>query len=181
MFAEVGKLFNLECKEVPWRLTNVLFGVGNVVLLSSLTDAWSALNIALLPVSFFSHGLYYTDAGSLFFVLLGWYLATRRERHILASFAFLISLLFRQTNVAWLFCTMGIVTVHHLEKKSRLAMNPSLQSLSSKTVKAGIVNTVHSGIRHCPSLLLHLSPYLVVLSLFIAAVLKNGGIALGTH
>ena len=62
----------------------------------------SSLATASLPPLFFFNFLYYTDPGSLFFVLLMYLFDLEDHTYLAALFGFL-SLLFRQTNIVWVF------------------------------------------------------------------------------
>ena len=62
----------------------------------------STFSLATFPPLFFFTFLFYTDSGSLFFVLL-MYLHHINNQEWLASLFGAISLLFRQTNIVWMF------------------------------------------------------------------------------
>ena len=92
------------------RLINAGFGVGIMIISRAIcsNDPFGnerAFLIAMLPNLFIFYGLYYTDAGSVFLVLLA-YWAIKRGRHLLFFLASMLSLSFRQTNIIWtgLFC-----------------------------------------------------------------------------
>ena len=74
-----------------------------------------ALSLILYPVVFFFGFLYYTDAASLCCVLGMYYLA-RREKHVSAAVVGGVSLLFRQTNVAWVCFVLGTSIVGDLQQ-----------------------------------------------------------------
>lgn len=103
-----GNVFNL-------RLVNAGFGLGILLVSKAICseDPFGnerALLIALLPNLFIFYGLYYTDAGSVFLVLLAHWAMTRR-RHFLFLAASIASLGFRQTNIIWtaLFCVADFI------------------------------------------------------------------------
>jgi alpha-1,2-glucosyltransferase len=62
----------------------------------------SSVSLSTLPPLFFFSFLYYTDPGSLFFVLL-MYMFHVNNYEWLASLFGAISLLYRQTNIVWIF------------------------------------------------------------------------------
>jgi hypothetical protein len=67
---------------------------------------FSVLTLVTFPPFFFFTFLYYTDAGSVFFVLL-MLLFDLNEHKWLASTFGLISLFFRQNNIIWCFMLAG--------------------------------------------------------------------------
>lgn len=82
-------LLPVKCSVVTLRAINAIFGLGSFFLIRSILKRqynpvnWQAFNIAMFPVSFFFHFLYYTDSGSTFFVLLAYRLAL--AKHFKAS------------------------------------------------------------------------------------------------
>ncbi|KAI7688744.1 Putative Dol-P-Glc:Glc(2)Man(9)GlcNAc(2)-PP-Dol alpha-1, 2-glucosyltransferase, partial [Sarcoptes scabiei] len=109
------------------RSINIIFSIGNLILFRNyfhyffkitssikfsspassknidLQSLLSSLSVVHLPPLFFFTFLFYTDIGSIFFIILTYYMAIVRERHWIATFSGFISLLFRQTNIVWLF------------------------------------------------------------------------------
>ncbi len=68
---------------------------------SSTADIdWKVLALTLFPLHFFFHFMYYTDAGSTFFVLLCYNLTSQR-RFIVGALAGVVAVAFRQTNIVW--------------------------------------------------------------------------------
>ena len=74
----------------------------------------TAATLAFFPVLYFFSFLYYTDAGSTFFVLL-LYLLSLRGKHFLAGIAGMVAILFRQTNIVWVIFSAGLAASHHLK------------------------------------------------------------------
>ncbi len=81
----------LTCR-ILWELHGREAGPLRVALAGAATS--------LLPVHFFSAGLFYTDAGALAMVLLSFFLCLRGRHHASAAAA-AAAVLFRQTNVVW--------------------------------------------------------------------------------
>lgn len=59
-------------------------------------------SLALLPPLYFFSFLYYTDCGSMFWIIFTYYLHLCK-RHNWAALSGLVSMFFRQTNVIWIF------------------------------------------------------------------------------
>ena len=100
------------------RSVNLIFALANAYILHALNCRLdrrtvttrtaqihlllSSLSLVTFPLLFFFNFLYYTDPGSLFFVLLMYFLHLNRHDWM-AGLAGAVSLLFRQTNIVWLF------------------------------------------------------------------------------
>ncbi len=105
-FAE--KLFSFQLSSIAaLRAINSVLGLG--VLLISFAVAKElktshpferSLIMALLPTLYIFNFLYYTDVGSVFFTLLSYHGALKKN-WILYLLAGLVSLTFRQTNIIW--------------------------------------------------------------------------------
>lgn len=138
-------------------------GIGN----SSKTDAWicalKAFRLSLLPVHWFFALLFYTDLGSSFFVLLTYYLGALRKWHLLAATVGVISVVFRQTNIVWVFFTACVVMVQEFEIHT---------SSEFKTIKISLALVVRLFLK-C------LWPYAMVGLAFVTFVILNGGIVVG--
>lgn len=61
----------------------------------------TALLVAIMPVMFFFNFLYYTDLGSVFYVLFS-YACMLYDRPLLSGVAGWMAVVFRQTNIAWI-------------------------------------------------------------------------------
>lgn len=100
------------CTLAMLRGVNVLLGGSQFYLLKAILkelhpdmDHVSLLlrsaTLFLFPLQFFYNFLYYTDAGSTFFVLLAYLLVLKQRPHW-AALAGAAGVLFRQTNIVWL-------------------------------------------------------------------------------
>ncbi|KAJ0401978.1 hypothetical protein ATCC90586_008915 [Pythium insidiosum] len=123
------------CSTALLRSMNVIFAIGNTVLLFRLRAALvpndrnamlHALMIIMFPVLFFFSFLFYTDMGATFYVLLMYYLAlpdsndgTHRPspiRLVPSAMAGALAVLFRQTNIVWVVFVAGTVVVRIVEQ-----------------------------------------------------------------
>ncbi len=186
----VSALFNLG----SFALLHAIFQ--HVQLLSNGEALAQALCLGLYPVVFFFGFLYYTDAASLCCVLGMYYLA-RRERHVGAAAVGVVSLLFRQTNVAWVAFVLGTSIVADLQRAltkkdyyyqsqgSQNAKDPhpstpinKKQQLPdpSETLSASLlVRFVHYLVQNAPTLLRRFWPYVFPLLGFGSFLAWNGG------
>jgi alpha-1,2-glucosyltransferase len=99
------------CTVASLRATNLLFAACAALLLNQLlamlfptsslrARLWKMAELALFPVHFFFHFLFYTDTCSTLFVLMCYTLATR-GLHKRAALAGVLAVMMRQTNVVW--------------------------------------------------------------------------------
>lgn len=124
----------------------------------------SSLAMILLPPLFFFNSLYYTDAGSILFTLLA-YLFSENDHHLMASLFGFVSVLFRQTNIVWIFYTACLVVLRTIEdEQSQLSIDATYVDLLRQTLGRLI--------RRC-------TPYGIVGISFIIFVVINQGIVLG--
>ncbi|CAH3024901.1 unnamed protein product [Porites evermanni] len=75
----------------------------------------TALVLGVFPVLYFFTFLYYTDSGSVFFVLLTYYLSLRGN-HFAAALAGSASIFLRQTNVIWVIFTAGVTALRTIQQ-----------------------------------------------------------------
>ena len=121
----------------------------------------SALQLATFPPLFFFSFFYYTDPGSLFFVLLMYYYHINGHEWLASGFG-LISLLYRQTNIIWLFFLASYTSIRILAKT-----NEKTKKKSNK-----IKNLLMSGF---PQVLVTCGGYLISGLLFLIFLLWNKG------
>ncbi|CAL1294628.1 unnamed protein product [Larinioides sclopetarius] len=110
----LSKVSTLSIIELAcFRLVNIFFTIGTLYVIYRILQfhhkkdeprilLLSSFNITIFPLLYFFNFLYYTDCGSTFFVLLMYYWHLRKF-YFSASFAGAVSLLFRQTNIVWMF------------------------------------------------------------------------------
>ena len=97
----------------------------------------NAFAIILFPLNYFFQFLYYTDVGSTFFTLLGYYYSLK-SRHYLASLFGLVSVMFRQTNIIWilfyfLLYLLSQIKEFIMQSKSKQAVISNLFHLAVQT------------------------------------------------
>lgn len=148
----------------------------------------SALSLSTFPVLYFFNFLYYTDAGSTFFVLFT-YLMTLYGCHKASAFLGICSVLFRQTNIMWVaFCAGTLVAakmdeawkVEHTKKRDEKSL-PSQVPLSfsgGKKVTLFMLEFFTSP-GHVKAVLLVAWPYVAVGAAFLVFVVMNDGIVVG--
>uniref|UniRef100_A0A3B4UFE9 Dol-P-Glc:Glc(2)Man(9)GlcNAc(2)-PP-Dol alpha-1,2-glucosyltransferase n=2 Tax=Seriola dumerili TaxID=41447 RepID=A0A3B4UFE9_SERDU len=190
------------CSTAMLRFINLLFNCGNLYLLYLLIcklhlrektrttsrRVLSALSLSTFPVLYFFNFLYYTDAGSTFFILFT-YLMTLYGCHKASALLGICSVLFRQTNIIWVaFCAGTLVAakmdeawrVEHTKKRDEKSP-PSQVPLSFSGAKKIILFTVEflTSPSHVKAVLLVAWPYAVVGICFLLFVVLNDGIVVG--
>eukprot|EP00117_Sycon_ciliatum_P012237 scpid69449/ scgid13382/ Dol-P-Glc:Glc(2)Man(9)GlcNAc(2)-PP-Dol alpha-1,2-glucosyltransferase; Alpha-1,2-glucosyltransferase ALG10-A; Alpha-2-glucosyltransferase ALG10-A; Asparagine-linked glycosylation protein 10 homolog A len=137
----------------------------------SFVDQLSGFVLSFFPVLYFFSFLYYTDVLSTLMVLTCYWLSCRNF-HFLAALAGAFSICCRQTNVVWVGFAAAISALRILEGKSKTF------SSVSKSGKA-LLYLLPEAVRHLPSLVFSLWPYIPVLLGFVAFVFYNDGIVVG--
>ncbi|XP_069101368.1 dol-P-Glc:Glc(2)Man(9)GlcNAc(2)-PP-Dol alpha-1,2-glucosyltransferase-like [Argopecten irradians] len=108
------------CITATLRSINIIFTTANCYLLLCISNvlnpqitpwraAVKAVTLTLFPVMYFFTFLYYTDPGSIFFVLMLYYFHLRGYR-LLAALMGIAAILFRQTNIIWVVFVAGLST-----------------------------------------------------------------------
>lgn len=141
----------------------------------------NAVVLSLFPVLYFFTFLYYTDCGSVFFVLL-MYLLQQQQKHLSAAFSGMVAILFRQTNVIWIIFVAGLLAADIIRKFSGVR-HPSTDNVD--VVKLAI-EKFHHCVQHNrkelydrASELLRILPYGFVCIGFAVFVVINGSIVVG--
>lgn len=152
------------------RLTHTLNQSNNLDLVKILLNS---IAILILPPLFFFNSLYYTDAGSVLFTLLA-YFSSLIDQHSIASIFGLISILFRQTNIVWIFYFACLVILRTFEEHKQLQESSKTETKTSLGYCdiLGDRGLIIKLIRRCTS-------YLLLGILFIIFVIINKGIVLG--
>lgn len=183
----LGSLFGNDlCNNIQaLRATNLLFSVGMylvirriISLLHPSTNTLSrdlfALALTWFPVLMFFNFVYYTDAGSTFFVLLC-YMLVKQKQYTLAGLSGMISLTFRQTNIIWVavFMALAIIDI--------VALNdPLLDTIQSFGTTMNVIQQLV--IKTCyrlPEIVKRLFFFCLALVGFMAFLIWNQGIVLG--
>ncbi|KAI9506347.1 DIE2/ALG10 family-domain-containing protein [Coemansia spiralis] len=135
-------------RSINWALGMLVFWAIFAIIralrptLSALETASAALTLSLFPLVFFFHHLYYTDTGSLLFVLLS-FASSLHDRHVLAGTLGFLSLWFRQTNAVWVaFIGFGAALRRVQQRKGIGLQNEALKNTSH-----------HQAVLHLPQLL----------------------------
>lgn len=158
-------------------------------------SAWrrilTALSLSTFPVLYFFSFLYYTDAGSTFFILFA-YLMTLYGSHASAATLGVCAILFRQTNVVWVgFCAGTVVAqkmdeVWATEQTKKRDQRPSGTgvchvpfSLAGAKRLARFLWEFATTPAHLMAVVVATWPYLLVAAGFAGFVVWNGGIVVG--
>ncbi|KAL0073705.1 glycosyltransferase family 59 protein [Phycomyces blakesleeanus] len=183
------------CTPSALRMTNIFFSLGLLFVIDSLIGCLHptspairsryALALVWFPVLFFFNGLYYTDTGSTFFVLLS-YLLVNKRHYWAAGTAGIVSVTFRQTNIIWVLFFMVLVIIQTLEdaskksKETTAVYNPTFSNVTQFgdivcSVKSLVVNTLYN----IPTILPNVLVFGIALTGFAGFLVWNGGIVLG--
>lgn len=138
----------------------------------SYTIVIQSLTLVSIPFIFFFSFLYYTDLGSLYFVLLSYYYSLNNHHYISSLFG-LISITFRQTNIVWIAFIASKSIFQYLNQHHKLNINDTSQivklpHLIFKVLSIDFINFI--------SIII---PYLFVVFCFCIFIYLNNGIALG--
>lgn len=172
------------CEAYVLRVVNGLLWIGVLVMVDRLlkqlhpgADAEErtlrALILAMFPLVFFFATLYYTDVGSLFFVLVSYDLMLRR-RIAGSAAAGAVALLFRQTNIIWVGFVAGCAVVRRLEGSGRTYLLGGKVSLPTRIARYARA-ALNMGFKKWAVY----GPYFGVLAAFVVFVVANEGIVLG--
>uniref|UniRef100_A0A8C6UYI8 Dol-P-Glc:Glc(2)Man(9)GlcNAc(2)-PP-Dol alpha-1,2-glucosyltransferase n=1 Tax=Neogobius melanostomus TaxID=47308 RepID=A0A8C6UYI8_9GOBI len=188
------------CSTAMLRFINLLFNCGNLYLLYLLIcklhqrektrttsrRILSALSLSTFPVLYFFNFLYYTDAGSTFFILFT-YLMTLYGCHRASALLGVCAVLFRQTNIIWVaFCAGSLVAakmdetwrMEQTKKKDEAKSQVPLNFYGMKKVLLFTLEFVTNPV-HVKSVLLLVWPYVLVAIGFFLFVILNDGIVVG--
>ncbi|KAM4615086.1 dol-P-Glc:Glc(2)Man(9)GlcNAc(2)-PP-Dol alpha-1,2-glucosyltransferase [Polymixia lowei] len=188
------------CSTAMLRFVNLLFNCGILYLLyliicklhlrektrTASRRVLSALSLSTFPVLYFFNFLYYTDAGSTFFILFT-YLMTLYGCHKASALLGACAVLFRQTNIIWVvFCASTLVAgkldeawkTDQVKKKDERSSQVPFSVSGVKRVLRFVLEFLTSP-SHVKSVLLVSWPYAVVGVGFLVFVVFNEGIVVG--
>nr|XP_057933076.1 dol-P-Glc:Glc(2)Man(9)GlcNAc(2)-PP-Dol alpha-1,2-glucosyltransferase [Doryrhamphus excisus] len=191
---------DVVCSTAMLRFINLLFNGGILYLLYRLVcrlhprektrtaarRILSALSLSTFPVLYFFNFLYYTDAGSTFFILFT-YLMTLHGCHKAAALLGVGAVFFRQTNIIWVaFCAGTLVAaqmddawrVAHAKKTDERSFQVPLSWSGAKRVLLFTLEFLTSR-SHVKAVLLVAWPYVLVGVAFLCFVWLNDGIVVG--
>jgi len=185
--------FASACSPMGLRAVNAALGAGALIVMYALLRrrmtsdkaAAQAFVLSLYPVHFFFTFLYYTDVGSLFWVLLTHHLAAPTPGQALPGFwrifaatcSGFVSVAFRQTNAVWLMFTFGTAALADLQASKRWGDDLEGSRLTPKMLWTFVKALAFDSGRLLSRLGLLLMPVL----LFVAFVIWNGSVVVGDH
>ncbi|KAJ7275481.1 glucosyltransferase [Mycena haematopus] len=190
------KAFMLKCNVPMLRLTTMLPLLALPPVLTRLmcyhqrdrpsarilSPNLDAIILSGFPIAWFFGFLYYTEVPSLLFVV-GTVVAAMQSKHWFAALLGLISCTFRQTNVIWVLYAYASSQLMYLRfRRAPPGAKPFNQLHDPPALSASLGDLVQS-VLSVPKILVDVLPafipYGVVLALFGAFVVWNGGIVLG--
>lgn len=183
LFFKLLTLMGVSCQLQNMRFLNIFFSCGILVLTaiicSRLNPQYRSDQIIMksligfsFPFLFSSYFLYYTDAGSLFFVLAT-YLAALNKRYFLSSMLGFAAIMFRQNNIVWCFY---IVMHSIIDDFYRERTTEELQQWNLSALLLAFVRHIFS---HLGSILLNFSGFLGLAFMFAAFLYRNKSAVLG--
>ncbi|KAG8686441.1 glucosyltransferase, partial [Ceratobasidium sp. 395] len=142
--------------------------------------------ISAFPLAWFFSFLYYTELGSVVFVL-GTVLAAGRGAHVLAALMGAASCTFRQTNIVWVAYAAAFSILQDMRRKrvrSKASEGHSDRSLVYDPMAldaslSDVPTILSSGIHALPAIIGTAWPYVFPVVGFASFVFWNGGIVLG--
>lgn len=147
----------------------------------------SALSLSSFPVLYFFTFLYYTDAGSTFFILFA-YLMGLYRCHKASALLGICAILFRQTNIIWVAFCAGSVVAQKMDEAWRLEQTKKRDEKSTSQISlqfSGVMRLAQFLLKYLTSpaniksLILSTWPYAVVILGFVGFVVLNHGIVVG--
>ncbi|KXS11763.1 glycosyltransferase family 59 protein [Gonapodya prolifera JEL478] len=133
----------------------------------SVSPTLRAFALCLFPVSFFFSGLYYTDTGSMTFVVLS-YLSSVRGNHVASAAFSFVATLFRQTNIVWAIF-VGAASVVEAFERQRV----------SRGLMQDIADFASFVVGHPWTVVQRAGPHIAVVASVALYYLQNDGVALG--
>ncbi|XP_021370347.1 putative Dol-P-Glc:Glc(2)Man(9)GlcNAc(2)-PP-Dol alpha-1,2-glucosyltransferase [Mizuhopecten yessoensis] len=185
------------CTTSILRGINILFTTANCYLLLCIyttlhpqVTPWRAAAIAttltVFPVMYFFTFLYYTDPGSIFFVLMMYYFHLQGYK-LLAAMMGVVAIVFRQTNIIWVVFVAGLSTQTCIMDWMKMEKKP-LKSHDGNDLRIlkRFISLVWANLRK-PSLILELLLnilistfwYICVGAGFLSFIRLNDGIVVG--
>ncbi|XP_014008246.1 dol-P-Glc:Glc(2)Man(9)GlcNAc(2)-PP-Dol alpha-1,2-glucosyltransferase [Salmo salar] len=189
------------CSTAMLRFINLLFNCGILYLLyliicklhlkektkTASRRVLSALSLSTFPVLYFFNFLYYTDAGSTFFILFT-YLMTLYGCHKASALLGVFAIFFRQTNIIWVAFCAATVVANKMDETWRTEQSKKKDDKSPCQIPFSV-----SGVRrvmrflleflttanHVKAVTLVAWPYILVAVGFITFIVLNDGIVIG--
>jgi len=144
--------------------------------------------VATFPVLYFFTFLYYTDAGSTFFILYS-YLLSLQGRHRMSAAAGTVAVVFRQTNIVWViffgFCVICDTLVNIVMPGRHAFSNSNDHAVVARLIcswlRYAILNDIKLLLNLISQILLNVWPYFVVYLVFVIFLWINNGIVVGAR
>ncbi|KAG0353341.1 glucosyltransferase [Podila minutissima] len=178
------------CSTYFLRLTNLIYPCIIFFTTASLLkqlhphmtrrDRYATAAVAItFPILWFFNFMYYTDGGSVAFVLLSW-LAAKKGHHFLSAVVSAIAVTFRQTNIIWSLFIVGTSLLDLSSPAKRRSFDPKAAFVRSPLqILASICGFVKALLSNFTKTVAVSLPYLGLLAGFVSFVRWNGGIVLG--
>ena len=143
--------------------------------------------MATFPVLYFFTFLYYTEAGSTFFILYS-YLLSLQRRHCVSAVVGTVAVIFRQTNIVWVmfFCICVVCdTLLNTVIPGRYAFsnfnNHAVARLICSWLRCAILKNNKLLLKLSLQILLNVWPYCIVFLAFVIFLWINDGIVVGAR
>ncbi|KAJ1311511.1 hypothetical protein OPQ81_009997 [Rhizoctonia solani] len=193
------KVFLFKCTIPILRMNNLLLNLLLPPLISHclalyrsespprslLQPTVESITISAFPIAWFFSFLYYTELGSVIFVLAT-ILAAGRGSHVLAALMGAASCTFRQTNIVWVAYAAAFGILQDMRRKrirSQVSSNSSepvlYDPMALDASLSDIPKILSSVPAALPSLIRTAWPYVIPVVGFASFVFWNGGIVLG--
>ncbi|KAF8679668.1 DIE2/ALG10 family [Rhizoctonia solani] len=193
------RIFLFKCTVPVLRMNNLLLNLMLPPLISHclalyrsdrpprslLQPSIESITISAFPIAWFFSFLYYTELGSVFFVLATM-LTAGRGAHGWASLMGAISCTFRQTNIVWVAYAAAFGILQEMRRKrirsqvSKHSTEPTLYDPMALDASLSDIPKILSSIPAIlPWLVKTAWPYVVPVVGFASFVFWNGGIVLG--
>ncbi|KDN50252.1 hypothetical protein RSAG8_01588, partial [Rhizoctonia solani AG-8 WAC10335] len=193
------KVFLFKCTIPILRMNNLLLNLMLPPLISHclalyrsdrpprslLQPTVESIAISAFPIAWFFSFLYYTELGSVVFVLAT-ILAAGRGAHVLAALTGAISCTFRQTNIVWVAYAAAFGILQDMRQRriraqvSNNSSEPVLYDPMALDASLSDIPKIFFSVPAIlPSLMKTVWPYVVPVAGFASFVFWNGGIVLG--
>ncbi|XP_063783168.1 dol-P-Glc:Glc(2)Man(9)GlcNAc(2)-PP-Dol alpha-1,2-glucosyltransferase [Pseudophryne corroboree] len=186
---------SVVCSAGMLRFINLVFSLGNLYVfyliicrihtkVSALKRILCTLTLYLFPTLYFFTFLYYTDAGSTFFVLFT-YLMCLYGNHKSSALLGFCAFCFRQTNIIWVMFCAGNVIAEKVTEARKAHLKKNDEKPSPKEPLSEIVDTLKFLVcyslssRNLLTLFLLTWPYIILVLCFLVFLIVNSGIVLG--
>nr|XP_046184842.1 putative Dol-P-Glc:Glc(2)Man(9)GlcNAc(2)-PP-Dol alpha-1,2-glucosyltransferase [Oncorhynchus gorbuscha] len=189
------------CSTAMLRFINLLFNCGILYLLyriicklhlkektkTASRRVLSALSLSTFPMLYFFNFLYYTDAGSTFFILFT-YLMTLYGCHKASALISVFAIFFRQTNIIWVAFCASTVMANKMDETWRTEQSKKKDDKSPCQIPfavSGVKRVMRflleflTTANHVKAVILVAWPYILVAVGFIGFIVLNDGIVVG--